>query len=440
MKTFRKGGIHPSAEKLTAASPIQSVPLPDTLTVMLAESIGKPAKPVVKPGEHVVAGQLIGEADGYVSANIHAPAAGVVKRIEKARTPQGYWGDAVIIITDNPGEELTPRPIDAHALSMDEAMSLEPRAIIAAIRSAGIVGLGGATFPTDVKLSPPEGLRPELLIINGAECEPYLTCDDRIMRERPREILYGASLIMRAVGVTECVVGIEANKPEAIAAMRTEAVQFEGIRIVPLRKKYPQGGEKEMIDAIMRRQVPSGQLPVSVGAIVDNVATALAVYEAVCMSTPLTHRVVTVTGPDLAQRGNFFVPIGMTISDLIVHAGGLPAGTGKVIAGGPMMGRAMSTLIAPVTKGLSGILVLPEKMSRRAVEKPCIRCGRCVDGCPMGLEPYLLIALSRRGRWSDMEQYGALDCIECGSCSWSCPADKPLLDYIKLGKRNIRHK
>ena len=433
MRTFKIGGIHPADNKLTAGCAITQPERPVALTVLTAQSIGKPARPVVKAGDEVKAGQLLAEADGFVSANVHSPLSGKVKKIERTRTPQGYWADAILIEVAS-GEEPAWQP-----LPEEEIGTLSPPEIVALVRAAGVVGLGGATFPTDVKLTPPKGSEPQEIILNGAECEPYLTCDDRLMREQPREILLGAKLLMKAAGVSRCYVGIEDNKPEAIAAMKCEAEALGGgIEVVTLRKKYPQGGEKQLIDAITRRQVASGALPVSVGAIVDNVATAKAVYDAVYLRRPLTHRVVTVTGPELTAPGNFLVPVGLPLRTLIEYAGGLPESTGKVVAGGPMMGRAVSDLDAPSGKGLSGILVLPESMSRRGAEQPCIRCGKCLYGCPMGLEPYLLLRLARHERWDDMRREHAMDCIECGSCSWSCPSQKPLLDFIKLGKSRIK--
>jgi electron transport complex protein RnfC len=433
MKTFKIGGIHPHANKITDSVPITDIAVPAALSIGLAESIGKPSKPIVKAGQEVKAFEKIAEGDGFVSATLHAPVAGKIKGIEKVRNPQGYWTDAIVLIPNADADNTLPAP-----RSEEEVRQMQPEKIVDLIGEGGIVGLGGATFPTRVKLTPPSGATPKIVIINGAECEPYLTCDDLLMQTEPRGVAMGAHLIMRAVGVDECAIGIEENKPKAIAAMRKAVEEFPGMRVEVLKKKYPQGGEKEMISAIMGVDVPGGALPVSVGAIVNNVATAFAVYEMICLCRPLTHRIVTVTGPGLKNPGNFRTPLGTPISSLIEAAGGFPEDTGKVIAGGPMMGRAVSDLSSPSTKGLSGLLLLPRSMSERGKEENCIRCATCVHACPMGLEPYLLIAQARNQRWEDMKTHLAMNCIECGSCAYVCPSHKPLLDFIKLGKQEIR--
>ena len=433
MKTFHKGGIHPDASKLTADVAVVALPAPAEVVLPLAQCIGAPAKPVVKPGDEVTAGQLVAEAGGFVSAPIHTPVAGKVKKIEKVRTPQGLWQDAIIITTDAEVPAIAAEP-----RSKAEIEALTPKEIVDIIGQAGIVGLGGATFPTRVKLTPPEGKVADLIVINGAECEPFLTCDDRLMRTEAAGIIEGTRLIMRSVGVSKAVIGIEENKPEAIAAMTAACVQYPDIDVVSLKKKYPQGGEKQLIVALTGREVPMGGLPVDVGCIVDNVATAYAVYQAVALRLPLTARIVTVTGPTLSNPGNFMVPFGTPLQTLVDAAGGLPEDTGKVIAGGPMMGRAISDLSAPSTKGLSGIVVLPESEALRRKSRPCLRCAKCVSACPMGLEPYLLMLYAERSRWEDAAARQAMGCIECGCCSYTCPSDRPLLDYIKLAKINIR--
>lgn len=436
MKTFKIGGIHPNPEKLTSGPqyPITAIARPAQLTLLLAQSIGKPARSVVKVGDEVVRGQLIAEADGPVSANLHAPLSGKVGKIAKVRDMQGYWKDAIIIdvSADAPVVDFPER---AEA----EVAALTPKEIVEEVRQAGIVGLGGAAFPTAVKLTPPPDMPVDTLILNGAECEPYLTCDDRLMCERPNDILRGARLLMRAVGVSRCLVGIEHNKPEAIEAMTRAAEAFPGIEVVTLRTKYPQGGEKQLIEALTGRQVPSGKLPAAVGCIVDNVATAYAVYEAVWRGKPLIERVVTVTGRGLSLPGNYLVPLGTTLAHLLEGSVWDDDAPGpEVIAGGPMMGRSVSCLDAPVQKATSGLLTMDAAMTKHRPEQPCIRCGRCMHGCPMGLEPFLLLAMARKRMWQEMKDNLAMDCIECGSCSWSCPAHKPLLDFIKIGKMEIR--
>ena len=431
MKTFHKGGIHPNPDKLTADMPTMPVAAPAVCRLMLSQAIGAPAKPVVKPGESVTAGQMVAEAGGFVSAPVHTPVSGTVKKIEPVRNPQGLWQDAIIIETapgENPEEQRQSRTID----------EVSPKEIIDIVGRAGIVGLGGATFPTRVKLSVPPGKKAEVIVINGAECEPYLTCDDRLMQENPKAIVDGTRLIMKATDCQRAVIGIEENKPLAIEAVRKAVRDIPSITVEVLVKKYPQGSEKQLIEATTGRVVPAGGLPIDAGAIVDNVATAAAVADAVLRGLPLTARIVTVTGPAVSKPGNFLVPLGTPVSTLIELAGGLPEDTGKVIGGGPMMGRAMCDLEAPTTKGLSGVLILPRGMSMRAEAGPCIRCARCVSVCPMGLEPYLLMTLGELGRWEEAKARGAANCLECGCCSYTCPASRPLLDYIRLDKMEIR--
>ena len=312
--------------------------------------------------------------------------------------------------------------------------NLEPKAIIDLVSQAGIVGMGGATFPAHVKLSVPPGKTAEYLIINGVECEPFLTSDHRLMLEKPEELLVGISILRKALGNPKTVVGIERNKMDAIHLLMEKAKSFEGIEIQPLIVKYPQGGEKQLIEAVTKREVPAGKLPIDVGCVVQNVGTAFAVYEAVQKHKPLFERVVTVTGPSLKQPGNFMVRVGTPISKLLAAAGGLPEDTGKVISGGPMMGKALKNIDAPVTKGTSGILVLPEKIATRKTPDVCIRCSKCSEGCPMGLEPWLLYKLGQGSDTEWMEREDIMSCIECGCCSFTCPANLPLLDFIRLGK------
>lgn len=435
MKTFRKGGIHPPELKTTADCPILEMPVPVELRIMLSQNIGAPSRPVVKPGEHVEAGQMIAEATGFVSVPIHSPVAGTVKKLEQTRTQQGIWQDSIVIATDPESAGVAPSPRSA-----EEVESLSSPDIINEVRNAGIVGLGGATFPTHVKLTVPQGKKADYVLINGAECEPCLTCDDALMKSHPEEIILGTLLLMKATGAPEGVIGIEENKPEAITAMKAAAAPHSNLSVCVLKKKYPQGGEKQLINAITGRVVPAGGLPIDTGCIVDNVATAFAVWDAVWQRRPLTRRIITVTGEGLDKPGNFIVANGTLINDIFQQCGGLPEGTGKVIAGGPMMGRAVSCLESSATKGLSGLVVMPMKDSFRETVQPCIRCARCVSACPMGLEPYLLILQADTHRWEDMDAHGVRNCIECGSCSYICPSSRPLLDMIKLGKQELRKK
>lgn len=434
MRTFRKGGIHPPENKLTAGKPIVEVPVPAELRIMLSQCIGAPAKPLVKPGDRVQRGQKIADAGGFVGAPIHSPANGTVKKIEPTRTPQGIWQDS-IVITSDPEDHA---PFAPTPRTPEEVEALSPEDIIAIVGEAGIVGLGGATFPTRVKLSVPKGKKATTVIINGAECEPCLTCDDALMRVDADKIVKGALLIMRATGAEETVIGIECNKPEAIRAMTRAAGPYPSLRVEVLKKKYPQGGEKQLIFAVTGKRVPAGALPIETGCIVDNVATAYAIYEAVYNRIPLMERIVTVAGPGLANPGNFLVKNGTPLSDILDFAGGLPEDAGKVVAGGPMMGKAVSALDSPATKGLSGLVVIPETAAKRAKQGPCIRCARCVSVCPMGLEPYLLMLQAEHKVWDGMSEHGVMNCLECGSCSYICPASRPLLDFIKLGKQELR--
>ncbi len=433
LKTFRIGGIHPKENKFSAGKSIESIEIPAQVVVPLAQHIGAPCQPVVKRGEEVKVGTLLGKTVGFVSANIHSPVSGKVKRIDKVLDASGYKRDSVII--DVEGDEWD-ESIDRTDTLVREC-DLSPKEIIDKIAAAGIVGMGGATFPTHVKLTPPPGTKAEVLIINGVECEPYLTADHALMMEKTEEILVGIQLLMKAVNVNRAVIGIENNKPDAIKKFKQLLSAYPGIEVQPLRVQYPQGGEKQLIDAVIRRQVPRGSLPVSVGAVVQNVGTAFAVYEAVQKNKPLIERLVTVTGKDVANPCNVLSRIGIPLSSLIEHAGGLPETTGKVVSGGPMMGKAVASIEIPVTKGTSGILIIPTLEARRKQMKDCIKCAKCVSACPMGINPTVLMTLTEHELWDKAEKERITDCIECGSCSFTCPSDRPLLDYIRLGKTKV---
>lgn len=433
LRTFKKGGIHPSENKFSAAAPVQEPELPKVVFIPLVQHIGAPAVPIVKKGDRVKTGQLIAQAGGFVSANIHASVSGTVAKIDLIPDTFGYPRQGIVINVE--GDEWD-ETID-RSPELKKSCNFAAEEIIQKIKDGGIVGMGGATFPTHVKIVPPKGMKAEMLLINGVECEPYLTADHRLMLEKTEEILVGISLLMKALGVSKAKVGIENNKPDAIARMKEKAASYSGIEIVPLKVKYPQGGEKQLIKAITGREVPSGDLPIAVGCVVSNVGTAFAVYEAVQKNKPLFERVVTVTGMSVARASNLKVRIGTPVAELVAFAGGLPGDTGKVISGGPMMGKAIASLDVPVAKGTSGILLMPENRAIRGQQQNCIRCSRCVDVCPMGLEPYLLMTLSERSLWEDSEKRKVLDCIECGSCSYTCPANRPLLDHIRLGKAKV---
>lgn len=375
-------------------------------------------------------GQLIAGASGFVSANIHSSVSGTVVSIDNITDAAGLSKPAITIQVE--GDEWID-DIDRSEKILN-SNNLTKEEIIKAITAAGIVGMGGATFPTQVKLTPPPGSKAEFLIINGVECEPYLTSDHRVMLEKAEEVLIGVQLLMKAIGVQRAIIGIENNKPDAIEHLKQLASKTIGIEICPLKLKYPQGGEKQLIQATTGRTVPSGGLPIAVGAVVQNIGTALAVYEAVIKHKPLIERVVTVTGKSLARPGNYLCRLGTPISKLIEAAGGLPENTAKVIGGGPMMGRTIVNIDSPIMKGTSGILIISNKEAARKPVRECIRCGKCVSACPMGLEPYLLAKLSMFNLLERMEEEKVMDCIECGSCSFTCPSTRPLLDYIRLGK------
>ncbi len=432
-KTFPKGGIHPPENKLTAEKPIVVLPLPPQVTVPVSQHIGAPATPTVEKGAAVKAGQVIAQAKGFVSANIHSPVSGKVSKIDTLVDTTGYKQTAVVI--DVEGDEWVETINRSEVLVKEITMTREQ--IIERCKQSGLVGLGGATFPTHIKMTVPAGKKCDMVIINGVECEPYLTSDHRLMLEKGAEVLTGAAIIMKALGVEKVVVGIEANKPDAISHLTELAKDFKGITIQPLKVKYPQGGEKQLIKACTGREVPSGGLPVDVGVVVQNVGTAFAVYEAVQKNKPLIERIVTVTGKDVKNPGNFRVRIGTPVTALIEAAGGMPEDTGKVVNGGPMMGKALAMTEVPVTKGTSGILLFPAAVSRRAEVLPCIRCGKCTSACAMGLEPWLISVLSEKSMWENAEKEKITDCMECGACAYTCPSKRPLLDYIRLGKSTV---
>ena len=412
LKTFSIGGVHPHENKLSAHQPIIKAEIPAKAAILLGQHIGAPAKPIVAKGDVVKVGTKIAEPGGFVSAAIHSSVSGKVAKIE--------WEES----------------IDRSETLVKEC-SLTSEEIVKKIADAGIVGLGGACFPTQVKLCPPPAFKAECVIINAVECEPYLTADHQLMLEHAEEIMVGVSILMKAVKVNKAFIGIENNKPDAIGLMTKVASSYAGIEVVPLKVKYPQGGEKQLIDAITKRQVASGALPISTGAVVQNVGTAFAVYEAVQKNKPLFERIVTVTGKSVKNPSNFLTRMGTPMSQLIDAAGGLPEDTGKVIGGGPMMGKALVNTEVPICKGSSGVLIMNDKEAARAEAQPCIRCAKCVSVCPMGLEPFLLATLSAHKDWERVEKEDVMSCIECGSCQFTCPSHRYLLDYIRLGKGTV---
>jgi electron transport complex protein RnfC len=433
LKTFKPGGIHPSENKLTAGSKIRELPLPGQVSIPLSQHIGAPPKVLVEKGDMVKVGQLIAQGEGFISANIHSSVSGKVLKVDAVVDMSGYKRKAITIKVE--GDEWIDS-IDTSTELVQE-VSLERHEIVRKINESGIVGMGGATFPSHVKLSLPRGKKAAYLIVNGAECEPYLTSDHVLMLEKAEEILTGTTIMMKALDVEMAIIGIENNKLDAIAHLSRYSENYQGIKVQGLKVKYPQGGEKQLIKALINREVPSGGLPIDVGTVVFNVGTLLATYQAIQKNKPLFERVVTVTGKNLADPGNYMVRIGTAVSALIEACGGLPENTGKIISGGPMMGKALNSLEVPIIKGTSGITVISDTESRRKEIQNCIRCSNCITVCPMGLEPYLLMALGERELFERMEEERTMDCIECGSCSFICPASRPLLDYIRLGKFEI---
>ncbi len=433
LKTFSKGGIHPPENKISAEKPIENLSIPDIVTIPVSQHIGKPSKVIVKRREKVKVGQLIAESSGFISANIHSSVSGTVTKIDSIVDSSGYKRQAVFIKVE--GDEWL-ETID-RSIEINRKIALSADEIVKKVNESGIVGLGGATFPTHVKLSVPKDMTAEILLINGVECEPYLTSDHRLMIEKAEEIVVGTRLLMTALGVEKAVIGIENNKEDAINNFTHLLKEYDGIEVQALKVKYPQGGEKQLIKAITGREVPSGGLPIAVGAVVHNVGTAFAVYEAIQKNKPLFERVVTITGKSVNYFANFVVRIGTPISKLIDKSGGFPDDTGKIISGGPMMGKALNSLDIPVTKGTSGVLLIRDVESKRRKSHACIRCAKCITVCPMGLEPYVLMTATQKKIFERVEKDRVLDCIECGSCSYVCPSDRPLLDYIRLGKANV---
>lgn len=436
-RTFRIGGIHPAENKLSNDAVTQPAPLPKQAVFPMGQHIGAPAKPIVKKGDKVKVGTMIAEAGGFVSAPVHSSVSGTVFKVDNAIDASGYMRPAVIInVEGDEWEETIDRSDKLERL--EDHPELTPEEIVSRVKAAGVVGMGGACFPTHVKLCPPPGTTPECVIINGVECEPYITSDFRLMMEKSDELIEGVKILMAAVKVHKGYIGIEDNKPEAIELLTKKLENNSEIEVVPLQKKYPQGGEKQLIDAVIRRQVPAPPaIPINVGAIVQNAGTAVAVYEAVMKRKPLFERYTTVTGKQLAKPGNYLVRMGTSFGELIDLCGGLPGGDNKILAGGPMMGKAVNSLSVPVGKGQNSVTILTDEDAHRKTPQPCIRCAKCVSVCPMGLEPFLLASGSALKKWDLMEQAMITSCIECGSCQYTCPAHRPMLDNIRYGKQTV---
>ena len=434
LKTFSMGGVHPEENKITAEVATVVAPLPQQAIFPLSQHIGAPAKPVVNRGDKVKVGTLIAEANGFVSAPIYSSVSGTVLKVDTAIDATGYRKPAIYInVEGDEWEESIDRSETLETL--DKHPELTPEEIVNRIKVAGVTGMGGAGFPTFIKLCPPPTAKAECVILNGVECEPYITSDYRLMMEHADEILVGLNLLMKGAKVERGYIGIEDNKPEAIKLFEQKTANDPRIEIVALAKKYPQGGEKQLVDAVINRQVPAPPaIPVNVGAIVQNVGTAYAVYQAVMKHKPLFERYTTVTGKQLKNPGNFLVRMGTPMRELIDLCGGMPEGDNKVLAGGPMMGKSVVSTDVTVCKGTNSITILTDADAHRKAAQPCIRCGKCVSACPMGLEPYLLATLSSFKEWERLEAEQVTSCISCGSCQFTCPSHRPILDNILQGK------
>ena len=434
LRTFSMGGVHPEENKFTADKATVVAALPKQAIFPLGQHIGAPAKPVVSRGDKVKVGTLIAEAGGFVSAPIHSSVSGTVVKVDSAIDATGYRHPAIYInVEGDEWEESIDRSDKLETLAAHP--ELTPEEIVSRIKEAGVTGMGGAGFPTFIKLCPPPGAKAECVILNGVECEPYITSDYRLMMEHADEILVGLDLLMKAAKVERGYIGIEDNKPEAIALFEKKTAADPRVEIVALEKKYPQGGEKQLVDAVTGRQVPAPPaIPVNVGAIVQNVGTAYAVYQAVMKRKPLFERYTTVTGKKLSNPGNFLVRMGTPMRDLIEACGGMPEGENKVLAGGPMMGKSVVSTDVTVCKGTNSITILTDADAHRKPIQPCIRCAKCVSACPMGLEPYLLATLSSFKEWERLEAEQVTSCISCGSCQFTCPSHRPILDNILQGK------
>src|SRR6056297_18697 len=432
--TFKQG-IHPDYKKeLTNKEPLNEAKRPNEVVIPLQQHIGAPLNPVVEKGDHVDMGQKIGDTDSFVAAPVHASVSGKVKDITEIQTASGAKTLSVIIEADE--EDKLAENLDKH----ENYEHLSPDEIRNIVREAGIAGMGGAMFPTHVKLSVPDDKEVDYFVLNGAECEPYLTVDHRMMVERPNTVLNGMKIMMKAVDVKKGFIGIEENKPDAIDAMEKAVENEEHIEVKVFETKYPQGGEKMMIKAALDREVPVGGLPLDVGVVVNNVTTAVAVSDAVKKGMPLIKRSVTVTGSGIENPQNFICRIGTKISELIEQAGGFKDDVGKIVVGGPMTGSAQHSIETPIVKGSSGILVLPPEEVQYSEPEPCIRCARCVDACPMSLVPVKLAKYAEHDMYEKMEEFNIQNCIKCGSCSYICPSSRPLLQNIEIGQAELAAK
>ncbi len=426
-KTFH-GGVHPPEyKKLTSNRAYETMPAPQEIYIPLNQHLGKEAVVQVKKGDSVSIGSILAEADGFISAPIHSPVCGTVTSIGKQTTPSGFPQQTIVIKTNEQLENLFMSPLNPKTITQEE--------IKERVKNAGIVGQGGAAFPTYVKLTPPKDKKIEFVILNGCECEPYLTRDYRFMIERPEAVIEGLTLFLKAMGVEKGYIGIEDNKPEAIKIITRAAENENNIEVFSLKTKYPQGAEKMLVKAITGREVPPGKLPLEVGTVIQNIGTAVAVYDAVVKGEPAVTAALTVTGKGVKNPKNLLVPVGTPIKDVLDYCGGINGDAVKLIVGGPMMGVAQFDLMAPILKATSGILVLTKEEVSRGEETACLKCGQCIDVCPLNLMPTKLVRYTQLGRFEDADQFGITVCMECGTCAYTCPANIPLVQWLRLGKQ-----
>ncbi|HHU47172.1 MAG TPA: electron transport complex subunit RsxC [Bacteroidales bacterium] len=429
MKTFKIGGIHPEENKLAKEEAIEVFPIPKQVTLFVTQHLGAPSTPIVQAGDKVKVGQLVATAQTLVCANLHSPVSGTVVKVEPVPDMTGYRKLAITIDVE---DDIWEETIDTTSEIRKEITLTKPE-IIERIKACGVVGLGGACFPTHVKYMVPPEKKVDYIIVNGAECEPYITTDHRIMLENGEECLIGVQALLIASGAPEARIGIEANKPDAFEHLQRLASQYPNIKVFKLKTKYPQGAEKQLIKSLTGREVPNGKLPIEVGCIVNNITTTYAIYEAVQKNKPLIETYTTISGKRAKTLKNYKIRLGTSISEVLSTVG-IPENTGKIVSGGPMMGKAIANINSYFVKGMSSLLFIDESESKRGVVEECIRCGKCVTACPMGLEPYLLYALATRADYEECEKHGIMNCIECGSCQYGCPAFRPLLDMIRVGK------
>ena len=427
-------GVHPEEHKDTASLPIERMPFTDRYVLPLGQHIGAPSKAIVKPGDRVLRGQKIADAGGFVSVALHSPVTGIVRALDARRQPNGALVPAIEIEIDRYAGQETPRgeAVDPFEGTIDD--------FVRRIQEAGLVGLGGAAFPAHVKYRIPDGAVVKELIVNGCECEPYLTCDHRVMLERAADVVRGSVILRDRIGAEQVTIGVERNKLDAILALEEAAAGDERLRVVPLEVKYPQGAEKMLVKAVLGIEVPAGKLPLEVGVLVNNVSTVACLADIFDRGVPLIERAMTVAGPAVRRPSNLLVPIGTPVRAVLEHCGGLTGDAREIVMGGPMMGQPLGSLDVPVVKGTSGLLAFTESKLARAAEYQCLKCGRCVEACPVFLNPSRLARLAKALRYEDMERFQVLDCMECGSCSYACPSNIPIVQLIRVSKSWVRER